>query len=60
MNPIDCRICHFQELIDKGRYYRIMNWNLVLIRKCFWKGQGKFIKPNYWEIRNHYEGFCFF
>jgi hypothetical protein len=60
MNPIDYRIKRFQELIDKGKYYRIMNWNLVLIRKCFWKGNGKFIKPDQRELLNHYEDFGFF
>ena len=60
MNPIDYRIRRFQELILMGKYYRIMNWNLSLIRKCFWKGKGKFIKPESWEIRNHREDFGFF
>ena len=60
MNLIDYRIKHFQELIKKGEYYRIMNWNLALIRRCFWKGHGKFIKPDRREIINHIEDFCFF
>lgn len=60
MNPVDYRIKHFQELILKGKYYRIMNWNLALIRRCFWKGNGKFIKPERWEIMNHYEDYSFF
>ena len=60
MDLIDYRICRFQDLISKGKYYRIMNWNLALIRKCFWKGRGKFIKPKKWEIRNHSEDFVFF
>jgi len=60
MNPIDYRIRHFQELILMGKYYRIMNWNLALIRKCFWKGRGKFIKPDQREIINHCEDFGFF
>ena len=60
MHPLEHRVRLFQELVDKGKYYRIMNWNLALICKCFWKGRGKFIKPEPWEIRNHYENFCFF
>lgn len=60
MNLLEHRIIRFQELIEKGRYYRIMNWNLALLRKCFWKGRGKFMKPDYWEIKNHYENFCFY
>lgn len=60
MNPLEYRIKRFQELVDKGKYYRIMNWNLALIRKCFWKGRGKFVKPEPWEILNHYENFSFY
>lgn len=60
MMPLDYRIKRFQDLIAKGKYYRIMNWNLSLIRKCFWKGNGKFIKPDRCEIRNHCEDFGFF
>jgi hypothetical protein len=60
MSPIDYRIKLFQDLIAKGKYYQIMNWNLELIRQCFWKGGGKFKKPDKWEIRNHYDHFCFY
>ena len=57
MTPLDHRVLRFQELISKGKYYRIMNWNLGLIQQCFWKGKGVFVKPNQWEIRNHIEIF---
>jgi hypothetical protein len=60
MNSYEQRIIRFQELIAKGEYYRIMNWNLALIQKCFWKGNGKFSKPNCLEIENHIENFCFY
>lgn len=60
MNPLEHRVKRFQELVDKGKYYRIMNWNLALLRQCFRKGKGKFVKPEPWEILNHYENFGFF
>lgn len=60
LSPLEHRINQFQKLIGKGRYYKIMNWNLALLRKCFWKGNGKFIKPTQQEIKNHYEDLCFY
>lgn len=60
LSPLDYRIKRFQDLIAKGKYYRIMNWNLGLIQQCFWKGKGVFVKPNMWEIRNHTENFSFY
>lgn len=60
MSPLEHRIKLFQELILKGIYYRIMNFNLDLIRIRFQKGNGKFLKPEYWEIRNYKENFCLY
>lgn len=60
MSLLEYRIQHFQNLINKGRYYRIMNWNLSLIRKCFRKGNGKFLKPTKWNIVQHKEDYCLF
>ena len=60
MISLDHRILRFQDLIAKGIYYRIMNFNLDLIRIRFRKGNGKFIKPESWEMRNYEENFCFY
>jgi hypothetical protein len=60
MSPLEHRVLRFQELITKGKYYRIMNFNLDLIRIRFRKGKGKFLKPEPWEMRNYEENFCFY
>ncbi len=57
---VECRVKLFQELIKKEKYYRIMNFNLDLIKIQFRKGNGKFLKPEDWEIRNYEENFCFY
>ncbi len=60
MSALEQRIKLFQELIQKGYYYRLKNFNLDLIRIRFRKGNGKFLKPESWEIRNYEENFCFY
>ncbi len=60
MSALEQRVLRFQELITKGKYYRIMNFNLDLIRIRFRKGNGKFLKPDLWEMRNYEENFCFY
>jgi hypothetical protein len=60
MSPLETRILRFQELVSKGKYYQIMNFNLDLIRILFRKGNGKFLKPEEWEMRNYEENFCFY
>ncbi len=60
MSALEQRVLRFQELITKGKYYRIMNFNLDLIRIRFRKGNGKFLKPEKWEMRNYEENFCFY
>jgi hypothetical protein len=60
LSPLEHRVLRFQELITKGKYYRIMNFNLDLIRIRFRKGNGKFLKSEPWEIRNYEENFCFY
>jgi len=60
MRALEHRVLRFQDLIAKGKYYRIMNFNLDLIRIRFRKGNGKFSKPNPWEMRNYEENFCFY
>jgi hypothetical protein len=60
LSPLEHRILRFQDLISKGKYYRIMNFNLDIIRIQFRKGKGKFLKPEEWEIRNYEENFCFY
>jgi hypothetical protein len=52
---IEERVRRFQDLIAKGTYYRIMNWNLYVLRRSFWAGGGKFKKPDVWEVRNYRE-----
>ncbi len=60
LSPLEQRVLRFQELITKGKYYRIMNFNLDLIRIRFRKGSGKFLKPEPWEIRNYEENWGFY
>ncbi len=60
LSPLDYRIQLFQELIQKGFYYRLKNFNLDLIKIRFRKGKGKFLKPEPWEMRNYQENFCFY
>ncbi len=60
MSALEQRIKLFQELIQKGYYYRLKNFNLDLIRLRFRKGNGKFLKPEPWEMRNYQENFCFY
>ncbi len=60
LSPLDYRIQLFQELIQKGFYYRLKNFNLDLIKIRFRKGKGKFLKPEAWEMRNYEENFCFY
>ncbi len=60
LSPLDYRIQLFQELIQKGFYYRLKNFNLDLIKIRFRKGKGKFLKPEPWEMRNYKENFVFY
>jgi hypothetical protein len=60
MTALEKRVLRFQDLITKGKYYCIMNFNLDIIRIRFRKGNGKFLKPEAWEIRNYQENFCFY
>jgi hypothetical protein len=60
LSPLEYRIQLFQELISKGKYYRLKNFNLDLIRLRFRKGKGKFLKPEPWEMRNYEESFVFY
>jgi len=60
MTPIEHRIKLFQELVKKGIYYRIKNFNLDIIVLQFRKGKGKFLKPDAWEIENYEENFGFY
>jgi hypothetical protein len=57
--PIEERVRLFQDLIAKGIYYRIMNWNLYVIRRSFREGGGKFKKPEDWQVRNYREDIGF-
>jgi hypothetical protein len=60
LSPLEHRVQLFQELVSKGLYYRIKNFNLDLIKIRFRKGKGKFLKPEPWEMRNYQENFCFY
>ncbi len=60
MISLDHRILRFQDLIAKGKYYQIMNLNLDLIRIRFRKGNGKFLKPEPWEMLKYEKNFCFY
>ncbi len=56
---IEYRISRFQELVAKGGYYSIMNWNLHILRLSFRNGHGTFKKPTFYEIRNYIEDYAF-
>ena len=59
-SPLEYRITRFQDLVSHGKYYRIMNWNLGLILRCFHNERHRFKKPNQWDIAQHEENFCFY
>jgi hypothetical protein len=59
MLAIEERIRHTQELISKGNIYRIMNFNLFILKMAFRKGRGQFSKLSASEIENYKEDFNF-
>lgn len=61
MTPIEYRIARFQDLINKkGKIYKLMNFNLYILRMCFKKGRGKFIPLEDWEYSNFMEDWNFY
>jgi hypothetical protein len=60
MSALEHRVQLFQDLVSKGLYYRIKNFNLDFIKERFRKGNGKFLKPTKWETINYIEGWCFY
>jgi len=60
MTPIENRIQRFQELVAKGKYYKLMNFNLYILRMCSKKGRGKFMALNASEYMNYEEDINFY
>ena len=60
MSLIESRIMRFQELISKGKIYKLMNFNLYILRRCFQKGNGKFVKLTEQEYSNFWENYVFY
>lgn len=58
--PLEYRIMRFQDLINENKeYFRLMNWNLDIIKHFSQKGNGKFIRPTHREILFTIPG-CFY
>lgn len=56
LTPLENRIARFQSLInDHDKYYRIMNFNLDIIRDRFRKGNGNYLKPTKKDIINYFD-----
>ncbi len=60
MTPLEHRVRLFQELIQKGEYFSIKNFNLDFIKERFRKGKGTYLKPQKWEVINYLENRAFY
>lgn len=59
MSEIEARIRRFQQLIAKGRYYRLMNFTLTILKASFRKGGGRYVKLDKREQKCIDEVWCF-
>jgi len=57
---IEHRIIRFQELINKGKIYKLMNFNLYILQMCFKKGKGTYVPLNNLEYNNYLEDYVFY